>query len=155
MSCKKIISNLNAYADGELSARRHRLTKAHLDNCAACRNRLEEMERLGAILAAGLPVPPVPPMLAARVMAAARKETADGRFFWPFINPLVWFREFSAPMRLAVSAATILAFVCGLSLNSGSNNAMINRSGANNLYGLEWFGANPPGSIGAAYIAMK
>ena len=154
MRCKKIILALNAYADGEQSADKRRQTEVHLIGCPACRQRLNEIKRLDDILADGFTVPPVPPGFAARVVASAEigKDTAAGGFYRPFPNPLIWFAEFSASMRLAVGAAAILAFVCGLSLNSGITN--LSRDGANSLYGLEWFDANPPNSIGA-YIAMN
>ena len=43
---------ISEYYDGELSARRRRQVEAHLEDCAACRARLSEMERLSDVLAA-------------------------------------------------------------------------------------------------------
>jgi anti-sigma factor RsiW len=154
MNCKKIISTLNAYADGEQSVARRQRTEAHLAGCPACRQRFHEIEGLDDILADGLPVPPVPLGFASRVVAAAEigQYAATEGFYWPFPNPFIWFAEFSASMRLAVGAVAILALVCGLSLNSGTANLSLD--GGNTLYGLEWFDANPPSSIGS-YIAMN
>lgn len=71
MKCKKSISRLSAYQDGELSAAQARDLERHLESCAGCRSELaalnELVGRLGRLTA---PVPT--PGFSARIMAGLR-----------------------------------------------------------------------------------
>ena len=159
MKCRKIISYLNAYVDGELSERRRRAVEAHLTGCGPCRGRLEEIRALAGLFEDTLPVPPVPDGLAARIMREARRtqrvKIPAGPSPFPAWNPLRWIAGLSAPMRLAACATVILAIVLGLSVG-GKNVTRQNvfAQQGKDLYGLEWFAAVPPGSIGSIYLAM-
>lgn len=160
MKCGRIISYLNTYADGELTEKQRLVVKNHLATCETCRRRLEEIRSLEIILRDSLPVPPEPDGLAARIMAEARKrQPASGpfkrRFPPPVWNPLQWVAGLSAPMRIAACATALLALTAGLSLNGGQiSGRNVNIETEKNLYGLEWFGPAPAGSIGSVYIAM-
>jgi len=157
MRCRKIISYLNAYVDGELSGRRRRVVEAHLATCESCRGRVKEIQDLAELFEATLPVPPVPDRLAARIMAEARRRQPveiPGSPS-PLPHPLQWITGFSASMRLAACATVLLAIVAGLSLDGGDaarQNVLVEQG--KDLYGLEWFGPTPPGSLGSIYIAM-
>jgi len=159
MRCRKIISYLNAYVDGELPGKRRRIVEAHLVDCESCRGRLEGIREMDELFQGTLPVPPVPDGLAARIMAEARRRQPVGipgsPSPLPAWNPLQWIAGLSAPMRLAACATVLLALVAGLALDgrdvTGRNVLIEQRK---DLYGLEWFDPAPPGSIGSIYIAM-
>jgi len=159
MRCKKIISYLNAYVDGELPKRMRCIVESHLMACESCRGRVEDIRRMDELFQGTLPVPPVPDGLAARIMAEARRRQtacAPKRSLAPLEwSPFRWIAELSTPMRLAACVTVLLAFVVGLSLDGRDvtrRNVLIEQG--KDLYGLEWFAPAPPGSIGSIYIAM-
>lgn len=155
MRCRKVISYLNAYADGELPEKQRLSVKDHLRACETCRRRLEEIRSLEILFHNSHPVPPVPDRLAARIMAEVPRRQSvvvPKRSEW---TPLQWIAGLSAPMRIAVCATVFLAFLTGLSLDGGWMTGQGMRRGPEkNLSGLEWFEPIPPGSIGSVYIAM-
>jgi len=159
MKCRKIISYLNAYVDGELPERRRRTVEAHLAVCESCRGRVEDIRGMDELFQGTLPVPPVPDGLAARIMAEARRRQPvaipGSPSPLPAWNPLRWIAGLSAPMRLAACATVLLAIVVGLSLDGrGVTRRNVFPEQGKDLYGLEWFAPAPPGSIGSIYIAM-
>ena len=159
MRCKKIISSLNAYVDGELPERQRRIVKDHLASCEACRRRLEEIRKIDLLFQGTLPVPPVPDGLAMRIITKARKRQSVRDLKWRLAslawNPFKWVAEFSAAMKLAACITVLLALVLGLSLDGrGVTGRNMYIEPEKNLYGLEWFDPAPPGSISSAYIAM-
>ena len=159
MRCKRIVAFLSLYVDDALSGSRKCAVEQHLRDCEACRAQLERIRQLGNLLN-DLPVPPVPEGFAGRVMAEAKTrlpETKPRRILPQVIwDPLRWFAEFSAPMRLAALATILLACVVGLTMNGG---VFVDKQGqvqgsVKNQYGLEWFDPTPPGSVGSVYLAM-
>lgn len=72
MNCRKALSRLHAYLDGELPGNLGEQFEEHLHLCASCRSRAEKLRELGNLLDS-LPVPLLPEGLVARVMAEARK----------------------------------------------------------------------------------
>jgi len=159
MNCKKILSCLNAYVDGETPESLRRIVELHLAACESCRGRLEEIRGLDELFQNTLAVPPVPEDLAVRIMAEARSRQPMGipkRYSpWSVWNPLAWITKLSAPMRLASCATVLLAIVTGLALDGSGvteQNVLIGQE--KDIYGLEWFAPVPPGSIGSIYIAM-
>jgi len=159
MRCKKILSCLNAYEDGELSERLSYIVESHLATCESCRGRLGDIRGIEELLQGSLTVPSVPDGFAARIMVQARKRQQmripERRSPLPVWNPLLWFTELSMPMRFAACATVLIAIVAGVTLDgrsvTGRNVLVAQRS---NLYGLEWFEPAPPGSIASIYIAM-
>ena len=159
MRCRRIISYLNAYVDGELPGRRRRIVETHLAECGSCRVRLEEILGIDALFEGALPVPPVPDGLAARIMAEARRRQPVKVPVSPSLLP-VWsllqlMDGFSAPLRLAACATVLLALVTGLALDGTrviGRNVLMEQG--KELYGLEWFAPVPPNSIGSIYLAM-
>ena len=74
--CRKIHPMLSQYLEGELSSKDKRLVAWHLNQCAAARKELYEVERLRKRLAE-LPEPPFPVRLHERIMDAVfRPEVA-------------------------------------------------------------------------------
>jgi len=159
MNCKKILSCLNAYVDGEAPESLRRIMELHLTVCESCRGRLEELRGLDELFQNTLAVPPVPEDLAVRIMAEARSRQPMGipkRYSpWSVWNPLAWIAKLSAPMRLASCATVLLAIVTGLALEGRDvTERKILIEQGKDTYGLEWFSSVPPSSIGSTYIAM-
>ena len=160
MRCRRVISHLNAYADGELTQKSRRTIRNHLAGCETCRKRLEDIHGLEAVLTGTLPVPPVPDGFTAGVLAAAqnriRPAAAPRRILPSIITAgFRWIAEISAPMRIAACVTVLLAVAAGWSLNGGRLTGGGMRDEPNeNLYGIEWFDPAPPGSIGSSYIAV-
>ncbi len=158
MRCKKIVALLSPYVDDALSESHKCAVEQHLRACEACRAQLERIRQLGNLLD-DLPIPPVPEGFAARVMAEAKTRLPETKPKWvpPVIwDPLRWFVQFSAPMRLAACATVLLACVVGLTMDGG---LLVDEQGqvkgsVKNQYGLEWFDPTPPGSVGSVYLAM-
>ncbi len=159
MKCKKILSCLNAYMDGEVPERMCRIVESHLAACESCRGRLEKIRKIDELFQGNLPVPPVPGRLALQIMDEARRRQAvrilKGRLAPLAWTPFRWIAELSVPMKLATCATVLLALVAGLSLNGRDitrRNMLVEQG--KDLYGLEWFAPVQPGSIGSVYIAM-
>ena len=159
MKCRKIISYLSAYSDGELSENLRHVVDAHLSHCKSCRAKLKEIQGIDALFEDTLPVPPVPEGFARRVMAEAhsrhllkKSESRRPRLRW---SPMQWVTGLSAPMRLAAAVTVLLAFVTGFALEG---TMVMDRDGfiqsGQELYGFEWFAPDPPDSISSIYIAM-
>jgi len=159
MRCRKTISYLNAYVDGELPEGLCPILEAHLAACESCRRRLEGIRGIDEVFQGRLPVPPVPDGFAERVIAEARRRQPmripERHSPSPVWNPLQWIAGLLAPMRLAACVTVFLALVAGLSLDGRvvtGQNVFIEQG--KDLYGLEWFAPVAPGSVGAIYIAM-
>lgn len=155
MKCQHVVQRLNAYADGELLGFRARRIARHIEGCPACRARLEGLEELGRHLGA-FAVPPVPEGLAHRLTARAKQRALGqgkaGAFEW--VLPTL--REMSFSMRLAACGTALAAGLAGAAVavsvapkaHRGAGQAQ-----TQDLHGLEWFGAAPPVSLAAAYLA--
>ncbi len=159
MRCKKIISKLGAYVDGELPERLFRKVESHLASCKTCRQELEEIRGMDELLQGSLPVPPVPEGLSARIVAGARRRGEAGaprmRFPHPAWNPVQWAFELSASMRFAAAVTVLLALATGFMLDGGGvGGSGVSTEPSKDLYGLEWFDPAPPGSIGSIYMAV-
>jgi anti-sigma factor RsiW len=159
MRCKRIVALLSPYVDDALSESHKRAVEQHLRACEACRAQLERIRQLGNLLD-DLPIPCVPEGFAARVMAEAKTRLPVTKSKWVLLpviwDPLRWFAEFSAPMRLATCATVLLACVVGLTMDG---DLLVDEQGqvkgsAKNLNGLEWFDPTPPGSVSSVYLAM-
>jgi len=161
MNCRKVLSLLDAYQDGELSGKRRPELEAHLAVCRECR---EVHEGLGQVcdLLDSLEVPPLPHGFAARVMSEARNRRLPAiqqpRPFAPLEWwPLRWFEELSATMRLAACSALFLACLLGMYMSKEfslreSRQTVVTT--AEELEGFEWFNPTPPASLGAAYLNL-
>lgn len=87
MDCPTCEAMVEAYVDGELSARDSAEFEAALATCPDCRRRLEEARELSGLLR-GLPVDPAPDLLRARIerdlraIAARPRERTRERLRW-------------------------------------------------------------------------
>ena len=75
MNCKKVLSRLHAYLDGEMPAKLMREMEEHLGVCPSCRSQVEHIRQVDDMLDS-LTVPPLPEEFAARIMAEAQEESS-------------------------------------------------------------------------------
>ncbi len=75
MSCAELHEDLPDLLYGALEPERRAAAEAHLAGCAACAGLLRELEAVRE----GLPAPPPPPLLTARVKLAARDALLEAR----------------------------------------------------------------------------
>jgi anti-sigma factor RsiW len=159
MKCQHVVQRLNAYADGELSSFRARRITRHIEGCPACRARWEGLKELGRLLD-GWAMLPVPEGFADRLTAEARRKAPRTRkapllgqvFGW--VLPTL--REMSLSMRLAACGTALAAGLAGAAVAVNVAPKAHGEGGptqAGDLHGLEWFGAAPPASLAAAYLA--
>jgi anti-sigma factor RsiW len=160
MNCKKVLSRLQAYADGEMPATLMRQMKEHLNLCPACCHQFERIRHVEDMLD-GLTVPPLPDEFAVRVMAEARRMAPvpkEKRAFFPLKRqPLRWLLDLSVPMRLAACSLVLLACLLGLFMSrelSLSGNRQASAVETENMDGIEWFGPTPPASLSSAYMTL-
>lgn len=162
MNCKKVLSCLRAYFDGEAGAKLIREMEEHIGSCSACRRAVERMRETEDLLD-GLAVLPPPGEFAARVMAEARRralvEGGKKTFIprGPAWRPFRWLLDLSVPMRLAACSMILLACLAGMFMSrevSLSGDRPNSVAEAENLDGFEWFNPAPPASLGSAYLAL-
>jgi anti-sigma factor RsiW len=70
MKCQEVQEQLSAWLDDELDAATKAAVAAHVDHCEACRNEWRKLRALDAAL--NKLVAPVPPELAAKVLARVK-----------------------------------------------------------------------------------
>jgi anti-sigma factor RsiW len=105
MNCKKTISRLSAYQDGELPAPQSREVVRHLESCAGCRSELAALNELVGSL--GRLTPPMPaPDFSARIMARLRVRTE---------------KKYRLLPSLAYALALLAVFISGFLLEISAN----------------------------------
>lgn len=156
-NCKKIVSHLHAYVDGEIPRESVRGIEDHLRKCPVCRGQLERMYQVGEMLDS-LAVAPLPQGFAARVMAEAQRKTCVAEkkksraLPW---QPVRWLFDLSFAMRLTTCVMIFLACFLGAYMSSVlSIPRNIPTAHSESLEGLEWFSPTPPSSLGSAYLSM-
>jgi anti-sigma factor RsiW len=160
MNCKKVLSRLHAYLDGELPATLMREMEAHLGSCPSCSNQAERIRQMDVVLDS-FTVPPLPQGFSTRVMAEARRRawSAPERRPFPGVGwlPLRWLADLTVPMRLAACAMVLIASLLGLFMSrdlSSSGSPQASVAAAEYLDGLEWFSPTPPSSLSSAYLTL-
>ena len=160
MNCKKVLSRLHAYVDGEVQARLMREMEEHLGICPSCRSQVERIRQVDDMLDS-MTVPPLPQRFSARVMAEARRRALPEPGKRPFLGldwmPLRWFADLTVPMRLAACAMVLLACLLGMFMSRDLSLSGIARTTVvegENLDGFEWFSPTPPTSLGSAYLTL-
>jgi anti-sigma factor RsiW len=161
MNCKKVLSRLHAYLDGELPAKLMCEMEEHFSACPSCRGQVERIRQMSELLDS-LTVPPLPQEFAARVMAEARRRAPlakdEKTLLPPGWQPLRWLLDLSLPMSLAACAMFLLACLLGMfmsrDLSMSGSNSRTAVTEAENLDGFEWFSPTPPASLGSAYLAL-
>ena len=161
MNCRKVLSRLHACVDGELPPGLMREMEKHLAACPSCRSQVDRIRHMHDMLDS-FSVPPLPQGFLAMVMAEARRKALPlpqqtPQFGLDWRMPLRWFAGLTVPMRLAASAAVLLACFLGMFMSrdlSLSGSLSTAAAETENLYGFEWFSPTPPASLGAAYINL-
>lgn len=157
MKCKKVISRLHAYLDGEMAISLMRKMEQHINGCPSCRGRAEEIRSVENMLDC-FDIPSPRPGFTNRVMAEATqrvRSVGEKKAFFPTRHPsLQWFLNLSVPMRLVACTLVLIACFLGVWMSrdlslSGKVHAYAVRS--QNLDGFEWFSPTPPASLGSAY----
>jgi anti-sigma factor RsiW len=156
-NCKKVLSHLNAYVDGEIPRELMPGLEDHLGNCPVCREELERIHQVGEMLDR-LAVAPLPQGFAARAMAEAQRKTRAAEenksraLPW---QPVRWLFDLSFAMRLATCVTIFLACFLGAYMSSElSIPRNIPSVHSESLESLEWFSPTPPSSLGSAYLSM-
>ncbi|MGI9505879.1 MAG: anti-sigma factor family protein, partial [Geminicoccaceae bacterium] len=109
MICTEIYHQLDAFVDGELPAEDVRRIKQHLDDCQACRARVDELKGLTESVKRELKQERPPSDLWARIDARlpVSAENPDE------ITPTRWWRDKARPLAMAASVALLLATAGG------------------------------------------
>jgi anti-sigma factor RsiW len=88
--CRALREHLKAYIDGELPTTARLTVRRHLAGCAACREEVTAMERIGSELRAGEAAATLDPGLRARILSEA-PDTAAAPAARPLRRPLaIW-----------------------------------------------------------------
>ena len=133
MNCKKVLSHLRAYLDGEAPASLMREMEEHLGACPSCRSQVERIRQVDDMLDS-MTVPPLPQRFSARVMAEVRRRALPASGIRPLLGldwmPLRWFADLTVPMRLTACAMVLLACLLGMFMSrdlslSGSTQAVV------------------------------
>lgn len=160
MNCKKVLSRLHAYLDGELPAAPMHEMEEHLGSCPSCRSQAEYIRQMDVMLDS-FTAPPLPRGFSSRVMAKARRRTLSAPERRPFPGlawlPLRWLADLTVPMRFAACTIVLLASLLGMFMSrdlSLSGNPRENVASSENLDGWEWFSPTPPTSLSSAYLTL-
>lgn len=102
-------------AEGLLEEQTATSVRAHLEECAECRDRSADLASVSRILAAA-PMPPLPESLAARLDAAVLAEAGQGA---PVVD-LAARRRMRTHRILAVAAAVTVVSGAGLAVSNGA-----------------------------------
>jgi anti-sigma factor RsiW len=94
MNCREALPMLHQYLDGDLEGQEKKALKEHLLACMDCRRRLQQLEKVEALVQAW-PSPQVPEGLTERIMSALPPEKRRGS--WSR-----WFRKHPAASVAAV-----------------------------------------------------
>lgn len=84
MNCEKVSNSLVSYLDGRASAEERSMVEAHLQSCAACRERAEEFRRLWDVMAE---VPTVEPSFGFDARLRQRIATEGRPRLWNWLMP--------------------------------------------------------------------
>lgn len=151
MSCRNVVSRLNAYLDGELSGRDRERVEQHLGECGRCREALARLRAVADALAQ-LPTPPaVSEGFANRVLARVPLRAEPQ----PVVVEL-W-RSFPLARRIAAAAALVLGIGLGTLMARDVTRASPMTSSAadpNALYRLDFLSDAPEGSLVDAYLTL-
>lgn len=101
MTCEEILHQLGAFVDGEVSLEDRRRITAHLESCASCRARVEDLRMLGDSIRSELGDMRAPSDLWARI--EAELEPADDHR--KLAEPAAWWWRDVRSMALAASVA--------------------------------------------------
>jgi anti-sigma factor RsiW len=115
--CRGIKERLGRYFDAELTPSERRSVEDHLEQCSRCRAGLEEIREISGIFREGMDAPPAPLDLTRRIMGRAQAEI-DGSL--PGRSFLLFWRDWSLPMRFAALGVAAVACYIGMFISSSS-----------------------------------
>lgn len=155
-TCNRHRRRLGAYLDDELSQRARGVLRRHLQECASCRSELAALQRLQPALTAS-EAPPVPPELAAGILAAARDHKI--RRPEPVTSPLSWWRLAPARLQVAAVGMLIIGLALGLLMGTASApsylpSATVAQSDPLDVYQVEYLTELPSESLAGGYLAL-
>lgn len=101
-------NEIEGYFYGYLSPLRIRLVKYHVEKCAQCQKRLEEIERFDDLLS-NIPLEEPPPELCSRIIESVQNEQSAKDAKWrQLLRPLLGEDVFSVRVRWAASIVLLL-----------------------------------------------
>lgn len=108
MTCSEIYHQLDAFVDGEIPPEKVRHIEAHLDGCAACQTRVDQLCALTAIARRDLGRERAPSDLWSRIETQLPSVAEPQREI-----PVAWLRRHIRPLALAASVALLLGISAG------------------------------------------
>ncbi len=159
MHCNDMSKQLAGYARGEIPQKKRIAVLRHLQQCAACRARLADLDTIAAALLKAPETPAAPERLARNVMQQARLQSRQTTEVT--LGPIAWWRTATVAMR----SAAVLALLFGLGLGSlmgttaspplvASRNLEPAPQGMNSLQAFRVLGDLPDASLAASYINL-
>jgi anti-sigma factor RsiW len=113
MNCRRLQDKIFEYVDGSLSPRAQAAAKRHLEECDACRQKVNELQRTGQSLSIHFRQATesltLSPKVTRRIMAAVEEESTSPaaiHFFARFWQPLAWLGTGVALLLLSVFLVT-------------------------------------------------
>jgi predicted anti-sigma-YlaC factor YlaD len=156
MKCPQVQKRLSAFQDGELDPQEEERVKGHLENCSACRDRYEEMEKVWQALGDSREIIPDPGFYGQLV------KKINERYETRFPVGFQWlFQFFSSPWAAAtLTIAGILIgtflgnFLVKNDLYSLPQYQVAHSQAAIEVFSLRAFDPIPPGTLGGTYLRM-
>jgi anti-sigma factor RsiW len=143
-NCRHSRDRLGRYFDGELPSYERRTVEDHLQQCSRCSTNLKEIREISGVFAEGITIPPVPQDLTQTIMRKAQAQIKGTLPGWSF---LLFWGNWSLPMRLA--AMVVAAAACYIGIAIGSASLPSSRRAANEM---QWIDMSSRGPIVTAYV---
>jgi anti-sigma factor RsiW len=151
MKCSRIRKMISPYVDDELSPEDKRTFTAHIQECAACKNELEDIQSVHELFASAENYS-APSGFATRVMANLEEteETAYSRF-WRFLTVRFFFF-----CTIEVTFALIVVMLGAISGNVLVRDRITPQRPltVQESFSLDLFQATPPNSVGGVYVKL-
>lgn len=151
MKCSQIRKMISPYVDDELSPQDKRTFTAHIQECAACKKELEDIQSIHELFASAEKYS-APSEFATRVMANLEEteETAYSRL-WRFLTAKPFFLG-----TVEVAFALIVVMIGAISGNLLVKDRITPQRSltVQESFSLDLFQATPPDSIGGVYVKL-
>jgi len=157
MHCKHVQRKLDAYESDELAPQVRRLVDEHLRSCERCGQALRRLRKLKGVLEAA-PGASLPAGFAERVVQKARRRRPAAAVSSHFtLNPLRWWQDNPAGIRVAAAASVAIGLAVGGLLGANTwSKAPQEKPSADpvSIYNLDYLGDAPSGSLAESYLAL-
>jgi predicted anti-sigma-YlaC factor YlaD len=154
MRCPKVRRRLSAYQDGELKPGEAVRVEAHLQDCPACRERYQELDRIWRSLGELGGIQPSPGFYSrlARRIEGQQRAGLLTRLRWA-VHPLTA----ALPSPAVLILGILVGIYTGNLVATGGLKPLRSRSGSSmagavTLLSLRAFDAVPPGTLGEGYL---